>query len=334
VKSNADIEELLRLNSRIDKINNIIDINDSDSVSDSLMSGNELMNTVLDVHTTISNVDILRSALSVFDNQKIRVTFAAAMKLIDKLSDVELHCGDIIEQALRALAAACDERNYIDKQHFKKIFSALVKADTSSTFLAVLNFIKFSLLQDVDLSCVAQWSLSIIIGGFDEHGSNSEVLIAGCAFITECQDFYLPFTQDRHDNELFITKVMLSLLPHRAIDSLIVKTTACAIRKFSRSELLNEALMQMLITYGDDDQIFQAIAFYVARSNSDICNYFLHEIVKSYCYFGSAGLIYSSKDMRRIFRMATEIERRKLHEAIVQSVLWQANLGAVTLLLA
>jgi hypothetical protein len=82
--------------------------------------------------------------------------------------------------------------------------------------------------------------------------------MAGCKFSKRVQN----------QNHLFLINVILSLLPHRAVDKkIIVETAANAIRSIAFSYLSNEsfpALKQMLITYSDNALIFQAIASTIA----------------------------------------------------------------------
>ena len=155
-----------------------------------------------------------------------------------------------------------------DTNLWRKIFSASALADTSSMFLAVMNLINaserlLSLFHNGD-----NWT-SYVVNGFTKYGCNPEVLMAGCKFISIYQLCY---------DELFLTNIMLSLLPHQNININIVVVTADAIRQFLRYSACNEllqALRFLLITYGYNEKIFRAIAHNLYCCKESTCSYFL-----------------------------------------------------------
>ena len=119
-----------------------------------------------------------------------------------------------------------------------------------------------------------------------------------------------------------------------AIHPRIVETAANAIRSISYSYSSDEfPALKQLLTYSDNALIFQAIMLttgnylYTPKSTS---LYFLPELVKRYCYFGSLGLHFSSAGMKAILSIVGDIEARKFYKIIFQSVAWHANLDEVT----
>jgi hypothetical protein len=325
LKSSKEILDLLDLNNRVVE---------AAKYCDRLMSTCDLIVKVLDVHTVTCNVDVLCFTLSVLEKQAAGAAVAAVdfkktqdavVAVIDKFAAADLYGDDIIKQAIRTLKAG---RNYsLDRNILKSLFSALALVDTRSMFLEVINLINESLVTSIlNLHCDDEWP-SRIINGFDKYGGNSEILMAGCEFIKRFQSF-------QNLNQLFLINVILSLLPHRAVYPSIVETAAntisVACTHFSKNSL--PALKQLLIPCSDYGLIFQAIVDTIQSSSNirSILPYCLPEIVKSYCYFGSLGFHYSSAGMHKILVRAGYVEFRKVYEVIFQSVVWHANLDAVT----
>jgi hypothetical protein len=214
----------------------------------------------------------------VLENQAavLQHTEAAVIKVIDKFDDVNVRGDEIIKQALRTLKAIfkyCGSKCINDENLWSIIFSASAISDKNSLFLAVMKLMLDNSTR-LSLTMLSKRSSSII-NGFDKHGCNSEVLMVGCEFlkwlIGSC-------------HQLLILKVMLSLLPHQAMNANIVDASAEAIRNCSTFYAASESsaphtLKHLLIAYGGNEKIFRAMANFLARGNHFTCLYFLHEIV-------------------------------------------------------